>query len=553
MHSRSTSSSSSPSYHESKSHASFGKRTVSIRIYVSTVAFLGCIMVWMQLANTNFDVNNNNNNNGGGGGGGGFNVVDNPTIRSIYYGQSVKRKTSSSSTIINDDDDDEDLIALRILVWDQGKILKEQEKQLSILQKRFDDTPQSSSSSSSSSSSLSENDEKKTTKTQVQQTLVRSLGGGKTGSTSLIVSLTDRLSRLETMTKGYMNWITDPFTGSRAIYKCKNEKDISEHYVCFDDFPPTHTPLSSSSSSSSKEEEVVVIVSSSPDSNSSSTKSKNKKCVVYDYGIREQPQFGLYFAKNYPQCEVHAFDPSPISVKWWNTDTNDVVLKELKALPNYFFHDWGAGGVDGTIQLFGYNWGQVSSVRVPFFTSSLCGYGNDKFNRYNESFISDPKNYHLIQCLSSTDIKYRYSAPTHDFSYFDEETQKHDDFDETHLLNVKTLKTTMEELGHTHIDVLKMDVEGSEYQFLESAIDEYDCPPVSQMSIEWHHYSFDPRYGGGSSREMNSIVTYLHDRCNVKTYQGEEEGGYCINKAFAKDSGLRMCYMTTSLMTVPPS
>jgi len=279
---------------------------------------------------------------------------------------------------------------------------------------------------------------------------------------------------------------------------------------------------------------------------------------VYDYGIREQPEFGLHFATNYPECEVHAFDPSPTSVNWWNSDLSklskddpDNVLLKLKAMPNYFFHEWGAGGVDGELTLFGYNWGQVSSVRIPYFTSSLCGYGNDKFHRFNESFINDPKNYHEMQCLSSTDIRFKYDAPQHDFAFYNADTKTHDVIDEFHLLEVKTLKTTMEVLGHTHIDVLKMDVEGSEYQFLESAIDAYDCPPVSQMSIEWHHHSFDPRYGGGSSRDMNAIVTYLHDRCNVKTYQGEEDGGYCSTKAFAKDSGLRMCYMTTSLIAVP--
>jgi len=226
-------------------------------------------------------------------------------------------------------------------------------------------------------------------------------------------------------------------------------------------------------------------------------------------------------------------------------------LLKLKALPNYFFHEWGAGGVDGELTLFGYNWGQVSSVRIPHYISSLCGYGNDKFRRFNESFINDPKNYHQMQCLSSNDIRYKYDAPQHDFAYYDADTKTHAVIDEFLLLEVKTLKTTMVELGHTHIDVLKVDVEGSEYQFLESAIDAYDCPPVSQMSIEWHHHSFDPRYGGGSSRDMNAIVTYLHDRCNVKTYQAEEDGGYCSTKAFAKDSGLRMCYMTTSLIAVP--
>ena len=40
----------------------------------------------------------------------------------------------------------------------------------------------------------------------------------------------------------------------------------------------------------------------------------------------------------------------------------------------------------------------------------------------------------------------------------------------------------MSELGHAHVDIMKLDVEGSEYAFLESALDAFDCPPVSQMN-----------------------------------------------------------------------
>lgn len=62
-------------------------------------------------------------------------------------------------------------------------------------------------------------------------------------------------------------------------------------------------------------------------------------------------------------------------------------------------------------------------------------------------------------------------------------------------------------------------MEGSEFAFLQSAIDDFDCPPVDQMTVEWHHYNFDPRYGGGSSPEINVLATYIHDRCNMRQYQ----------------------------------
>ena len=51
---------------------------------------------------------------------------------------------------------------------------------------------------------------------------------------------------------------------------------------------------------------------------------------------------------------------------------------------------------------------------------------------------------------------------------------------------MKTLTTTMQELGHNSIDLLKMDIEGSEYAVIEEicsrGID------VKQILIEFHHH-----------------------------------------------------------------
>ena len=49
----------------------------------------------------------------------------------------------------------------------------------------------------------------------------------------------------------------------------------------------------------------------------------------------------------------------------------------------------------------------------------------------------------------------------------------------------------MKELGHDGrtIDVLKLDVEGSEFQFLENIFDHTGgCPDfINQITLEWHH------------------------------------------------------------------
>ncbi len=50
---------------------------------------------------------------------------------------------------------------------------------------------------------------------------------------------------------------------------------------------------------------------------------------------------------------------------------------------------------------------------------------------------------------------------------------------------MKRLKTLMQERGHERLDVLKLDIEGLEYNVLEQILD--DRVPVAQLLIEFHH------------------------------------------------------------------
>ena len=92
-------------------------------------------------------------------------------------------------------------------------------------------------------------------------------------------------------------------------------------------------------------------------------------------------------------------------------------------------------------------------------------------------------------------------------------------------LPVRTLPSIMKELGHTHIDILKLDVEGSEYTFLEQLLDTMGCPPVNQLTMEWHHFTFDARYGAGSSPSINAISTVLRS-CGFKQFFHYTPGGW---------------------------
>ena len=56
---------------------------------------------------------------------------------------------------------------------------------------------------------------------------------------------------------------------------------------------------------------------------------------------------------------------------------------------------------------------------------------------------------------------------------------------EAYKVEVKSLKTIMKELGHKEIDLLKMDIEGSEYAVIENIM-KSGIKPV-QLLIEFHH------------------------------------------------------------------
>jgi len=120
-------------------------------------------------------------------------------------------------------------------------------------------------------------------------------------------------------------------------------------------------------------------------------------------------------------CTIHAFDPTPLSIDW---------VRAQNPPPKFVFHDFGVARFDGTMTFY-----------PP---------------RRRDSF-----NYSSIE-----------RGPT---------------FDERELIRVpvKRVSTIMRELGHDHIDVLKMDIEGGEYDVLEDIVE--SRVKVGQILVEFHH------------------------------------------------------------------
>lgn len=300
-----------------------------------------------------------------------------------------------------------------------------------------------------------------------------------------------RIKYLETKLDSYLAFGKDPFLSNNPTTECTNETSIKDIAcpdpkqkceidnlnICIDNFP--------------------LAVEDNKFKPKTNRKKKKKKCVVYDFGIRESPEFGLTFAHH---CEVVGFDPSPISIEWWKKEEKNI----KKKYPAYQFMGIGAGGINGDIKLHEYDWGQVSILEFPYrvINTTACN-AND-------------------QCR---------------YSFYDQKSFK---------IPVRTLKSIMDELKHDRVDFLKLDVEGSEYAFLERMIDDLSCRKVDQMAMEWHHYDYDVRYGVTSNPQVNVLVALLRERCGLEQFYDHPSHGWPSNQKIYAEMGMTLYYNTAS-------
>ena len=143
--------------------------------------------------------------------------------------------------------------------------------------------------------------------------------------------------------------------------------------------------------------------------------------VIYSFGVGEDISFDLELMEHF-ELHIHAFDPSPRSIAWMGQQD----LKE-----EFHFYPYGLAGSDGTV----------------------------KFSEPSEPGIHS---------LKMTRSQHGRAAG-----------------ENTMELPVKRLSTIMQELGHEAIDILKMDIEGAEYEVIEDIINA--AVPVTQVLIEFHH------------------------------------------------------------------
>jgi len=299
-----------------------------------------------------------------------------------------------------------------------------------------------------------------------------------------IQNLESSNSYLETKMNSYLAFKKDPFLSNKKPATCIKSINVVK-IAC-----------QGIAASACGVDNLDVCLDDLPYQIGEDSKGKKDNCVVYDFGIRTNPEYGLAFAK---QCDVVGFDPSPISIEWWKEKQTEIQAK----YPNYKFSPKGAGGWDGIVELGEYDWGQVSIIQFPEHVINTTNCNKDGACKYH--FYNQQK---------------QFKIP------------------------VQTLQSAMQEHGHSHISLLKIDVEGSEYAFLEAMIDDLSCRRVDQLALEWHHYDYDTRYGVTSNPQINVLVALLKERCGLEQFS--KYPGWPSNNKIYADMGMTLYYSLSS-------
>jgi FkbM family methyltransferase len=169
-------------------------------------------------------------------------------------------------------------------------------------------------------------------------------------------------------------------------------------------------------------------------------KQLNSNSIVYSFGVGEDISFDEDVIHEFG-CPVYAYDPTPKS---------KIFVEQNKPSALFKYHDCGIADYNG---------------KMKFYL---------------------PENEEYVSCSSYNRWGY------------DENKKMPIEVD------VKKLSTLMQENSHTHIDLLKMDIEGSEYAVLDNILKEKI--DIKQICVEVHH-----RFEGIGIAKTKELVRKLNE------------------------------------------
>ena len=163
--------------------------------------------------------------------------------------------------------------------------------------------------------------------------------------------------------------------------------------------------------------------------------------IVYSLGSGKDIDFDLALIRRF-DLHVHAFDPTPSTVKW---------LAGRDLPENFHFHPWAVNAEDGVMKLY---------PRI----------------RKDGTRAAD------IYTLMPTDASR----------------------DDAIVVPAFCLTSILAELGHERLDLLKMDIEGAEYDVLDNLL-KSGVKPV-QLLVEFHH-----RFPGNGLGKTAAMIATLRE------------------------------------------
>lgn len=205
--------------------------------------------------------------------------------------------------------------------------------------------------------------------------------------------------------------------------------------------------------------------------------SLDSNSVVYSLGAGEDISFDLHIQSNF-DSQLYIYDPTPRAI---------VHFDEVKCFYNEENYTFSGNIQTDYVQ-------SINGLKVDFSKINFINKGIHNTNTEMKFYKQDNKDY-VSQSLETNMFG----------SEFD-------------IVNVSTLKTEMMNNGHTHIDVLKMDIEGSECDVLKNMMD--DCIFPTYLCIEFDLYLKKKDSTKKTEHIINSLLKHgyrilMNDSMNI--------------------------------------
>lgn len=155
----------------------------------------------------------------------------------------------------------------------------------------------------------------------------------------------------------------------------------------------------------------------------------NKDSIIYSFGVGEDISFDVSLSKH-TDSKIHLFDPTPRAIEHVQFIKNAF---ETKTKPSYDKR-YGGGDINYINMLFE---NIISPDKLLIF--DYGAYNEDTSLKFYEPINKEHVSCSLISKNKSNDY---------------------------YIVRVKKIKTIMNELNHSHIDLLKLDIEGVECKVL---------------------------------------------------------------------------------------